>query len=136
MSGERSRVRARSTGLHPRRRPVDHSDRGGPGSRRHPQGPIPAFRGRDPQGKVYVTYFAAIAGRVNEYLTQPGRHSRTRPLGWPFDPGNGLTVGVKHTPWLGDYQALASSAGRAYAAWNDGGTGKLQILVEPVTSAR
>jgi hypothetical protein len=89
-----------------------------------------------PQQEVYVTYFAAIAGRVNEYLTQPDRHSSARPLGSPFDPGNGLTVGVKHIPWLGDYQALASSAGRAYAAWNDGGTGKLQILVEPVTSVR
>ena len=85
------------------------------------------------QGKVYVTYFAAAAGRVTEYFTQPGKQSRTRRLGSPFNPGNGLTVGVKQIPWIGDYQALAGSAGHAYAAWNDGGSGKLQILVEPVT---
>jgi hypothetical protein len=84
------------------------------------------------QGQLYVTYFAAAAGQVTEYLTQPGRHSRTRPLGSPFDPGCGLTAGVKNIPWLGDYQALTSTAEHPYAAWNDGGTGRLQILVDPV----
>lgn len=86
-----------------------------------------------PQGKLYVTYFMAAAGQVTEYLTQPGRHTRTRPLGSPFDPGCGLTVGVKNIPWIGDYQALANGAGHTYAAWNDGGTGRLQILAEPIT---
>ncbi|HEX8006358.1 MAG TPA: sialidase family protein [Trebonia sp.] len=86
-----------------------------------------------PQGQLYITYFVAAAGHVTEYLTQQaGLHSRTRRLGSPFDPDCGLTVGVKEIPWLGDYQALASSGGHAYAAWNDGGTGSLQILVEPV----
>jgi len=83
-------------------------------------------------GQLYVTYYTAAAGKVTEYLTQPGRHSRTRPLGSPFDPGCGLTAGVKHIPWLGDYQTLASSAGTVFAAWNDGGTGRLQILVDPI----
>jgi hypothetical protein len=86
-----------------------------------------------PQGQLYITYFVAAAGHVTEYLTQQADlHSRTQRLGSPFDPGCGLTIGVRDVPWLGDYQALASSAGHAYAAWNDGGTGSLQILVEPV----
>lgn len=87
------------------------------------------------KGRLYITYFAATAGHVTEYLTQPGSHNRTRPLGSPFDAGCGITAGVKQRPWIGDYQALASGAGHsglAYAAWNDGGTGRLQILVEPV----
>lgn len=65
------------------------------------------------QGQLYVTYFAAAADQVTEYLTQPSRHSRTRPLGSPFDPGCGLTAGVKNIPWLGDYQALTSTAATA-----------------------
>jgi hypothetical protein len=103
---------------------------GGPGS-----GQFQPSVTATPQGQLDVTYFVAAAGKVTEYLTQPGSHSRTRPLGSPFDPGCGLTVGVKHIPWIGDYQALTSTAGHPYAAWNDGGTGRLQILVERVPPA-
>lgn len=83
-------------------------------------------------GRVFVTYFVASAGQVAAYATETGIHHRTWRLGRPFDPGCGLTVGVKHIPWLGDYQALASSAGSTYAAWNDGGTGRLQILARRI----
>jgi hypothetical protein len=85
-----------------------------------------------PDGRIYVTYFVAHAGEVAAFLTETGSHSRTRRLGRPFDAGCGLTIGVKEIPWLGDYQALASGAGHTYAAWNDGGTGRLQILVQPI----
>ena len=111
--------------------PVGHAHRGGPCGGRPWQRPVPAIGDRNSQGQLNVTYFVTATSHVTEYLTQPGRHTRTRPLGSPFDPGCGLTVGVKHIPWISDYQALASTAGHPCAAWNDGGTG-LEILVERV----
>jgi hypothetical protein len=85
------------------------------------------------EGQVYVTYFVAAAGHVAEFVTETGERSRTWRLGQPFDPNCGLTVGVKTIPWLGDYQALTGAADHTYAAWNDGGAGFLQILVEPIS---
>ena len=89
-----------------------------------------------PAGQAYVTYFVASSGRVAPLLSEVGGQARTQTLGAPFDSGCGLTAGVKTIPWLGDYQALTSSAGHLYAAWNDGGTGTLQILVRAVDTGR
>jgi hypothetical protein len=85
--------------------------------------------GRD--GRVYVTYFVAHGGEVAAFLTETGGRSRTWRLGRPFDAACGLTM-KERSPWLGDYQALASGAGHTYAAWNDGGTGRLQIVVQRI----
>ena len=89
-----------------------------------------------PAGQAYVTYFVASSGRVASVLTEIGSQARTQTLGAPFDSGCGLTAGVKTSPWLGDYQALTSSAGHLYAAWNDGATGSLRILVRSVDTGR
>jgi hypothetical protein len=82
-------------------------------------------------GRVYVTYFVAHGGEVAAFLTETGGRSRTWRLGRPFDAACGLTM-KERSPWLGDYQALASGAGHTYAAWNDGGTGRLQIVVQRI----
>jgi hypothetical protein len=89
-----------------------------------------------PAGQAYVTYFVASSGRVAPLLTEVRGQARTQALSRAFDPGCGLTAGVKAIPWLGDYQALTSSAGHLYAAWNDGSTGTLQILVRAVDTGR
>jgi len=46
----------------------------------------------------------------------------------PFDPARGTLSGKHGAWWIGDYQGLASAAGRIHPFWNDPRTGRLEIF--------
>jgi hypothetical protein len=46
----------------------------------------------------------------------------------PFDPAQGTLSGKHGAWWIGDYQGLASAAGRIHAFWNDPRSGRLEIF--------
>jgi hypothetical protein len=46
----------------------------------------------------------------------------------PFDPAQGTLSGKHGAWWIGDYQGLASAAGRIHPFWNDPRTGRLELF--------
>jgi hypothetical protein len=85
----------------------------------------------DDNGTVFVSYYSLAAGKVSRILTASTADATTFTtptlLGRPFDPACGLRGVWKVSPWIGDYQGLASAHGKVYAVWTDAGTGTAQI---------
>jgi hypothetical protein len=46
----------------------------------------------------------------------------------PFDPAQGALPGKHGAWWIGDYQGLASAAGRIHPFWNDPRSGRLELF--------
>ena len=92
----------------------------------------------DDAGRVGISAFALADGLVNQVLllSQPRelrfRRVPLRVTTAPFDP-HSPTAGGKHGAWwIGDYQAIAASAGAFHLAWNDTRTGKLDLFAATV----
>jgi hypothetical protein len=89
-------------------------------------------------GTLYVAYYSYGASRVTRMLAASGdrgAHFAVRqPLSRPFDPACGLTGVWKVSPWIGDYQGLATGGGHVYAAWTDATTSHPQIAVARLTN--
>ena len=87
----------------------------------------------DRAGSVHVSYLTYAHGRVTPRLAASVDHAAAfahpRDLTRPFDPDCGVVGAFKISPWIGDYQALATAPHTVYAAWTDAGTRTTQIAV-------
>jgi hypothetical protein len=89
-------------------------------------------------GQIGVMAFAMAHGEVSVVLmlSEPGSLRFGPPITVtraPFDP---TKSGFGKAWWIGDYQALAATAGAFHPLWNDTRTGQLQLFTAavPVTS--
>jgi hypothetical protein len=88
-------------------------------------------------GAVVISYLARSAGLVNVYLgrsTDYGEHftstQRVNTVSWRFAAGVSTNGGSSF--WIGDYQGIASFAGRTCLLWNDARDGHLDLYLVAV----
>jgi hypothetical protein len=87
----------------------------------------------DEAGKVALSAFAYRRGLIDVVVlvAEPATARFGRPMrvaSRPFDPAQGTLSGKHGAWWIGDYQGLASAAGRIHPFWNDPRTGRLEIF--------
>jgi hypothetical protein len=92
--------------------------------------PQPAM---DEGGRLALSAFAYRRGLVDVVVlvAEPAIVRFGRPVGVtsrPFDPARGTLSGKHGAWWIGDYQGLASAAGRVHPFWNDPRTGRLELV--------
>jgi hypothetical protein len=72
--------------------------------------------------RLYISYFAITrSGQITEQLVH-------QTAAGDFQPQPLSSAPFRATGFIGDYQALASSGQTSYALWNDGHSGRLQIV--------
>ena len=87
----------------------------------------------DEAGRLALSAFAYRRGLVDVVLlvAEPATVRFGRPVrvtSRPFDPARGTLSGKHGAWWIGDYQGLASAAGRVHPFWNDPRTGRLELF--------
>ncbi len=93
----------------------------------------------DEAGRLSLSAFAYRRGLVDVVVmvAEPGTARFGRPASVtsrPFDPAQS-TLGGKHGAWwIGDYQGLASAAGRIHPFWNDPRSGRMEIFTASLSS--
>jgi hypothetical protein len=91
----------------------------------------------DEAGKLALSAFAYRRGSIDVvvFVAEPATARFGRPArvtSRPFDPAQGTLSGKHGAWWIGDYQGLASAAGRAHPFWNDPRSGRLEIFTARV----
>ena len=87
----------------------------------------------DEAGRLALSAFAYRRGLIDVvvFVAEPPSARFGRPVrvtSRPFDPAQGTLSGKHGAWWIGDYQGLASAAGRVHPFWNDPRSGRLEIL--------
>jgi hypothetical protein len=87
----------------------------------------------DEAGRLALSAFAYRRGLIDVVVlvAEPasGRFGRpVRVTSRPFDPARGTLSGKHGAWWIGDYQGLASAAGRIHPFWNDPRSGRLELF--------
>jgi hypothetical protein len=87
----------------------------------------------DEAGRLALSAFAYRRGLIDVVVlvAEPasGRFGPpVRVTSRPFDPTRGTLSGKHGAWWIGDYQGLASAAGRIHPFWNDPRSGRLEIF--------
>jgi hypothetical protein len=88
----------------------------------------------DAAGRVAVMAFAMSHGRISVVLmlSEPGSLRFGPPITVTERPFNPAESGFGSSWWIGDYQALACTAGTFHPLWNDTRTGQLQLFTAAV----
>jgi hypothetical protein len=91
----------------------------------------------DEAGTLALSAFAYQRGSIDVvvFVAEPATARFGRPArvtSRPFDPAQGTLSGKHGAWWIGDYQGLASAAGRAHPFWNDPRSGRLEIFTARV----
>jgi hypothetical protein len=92
----------------------------------------------DESGRVFLSAFALNGGRVDVVLfDSPAGRPRFGPprtvTSTSFDPALASGGGKHGAWWIGDYQGLVATRGRAHPFWNDTRTGRLDLFTATVT---
>ena len=87
----------------------------------------------DEAGTLALSAFAYRRGSIDVvvFVAEPGSARFGRPArvtSRPFDPAQGTLSGKHGAWWIGDYQGLASAAGRIHPFWNDPRSGRLELF--------
>jgi hypothetical protein len=87
----------------------------------------------DEAGRLSLSAFAYRRGLIDVVVlvAEPGTARFGRPVrvtSRPFDPAHGTPSGKHGAWWIGDYQGLASAAGRIHPFWNDPRSGALELF--------
>jgi hypothetical protein len=87
----------------------------------------------DEAGRLALSAFAYRRGLIDVVVlvAEPASTRFGRPVrvtSRPFDPARGTLSGKHGAWWIGDYQGLASAAGRIHPFWNDPRTGRLELF--------
>ena len=68
-----------------------------------------------------------VAGACFPFCDDGGKHIAAGPVSVRL-PAQATLSGKHGAWWIGDYQGLASTAGRIHAFWNDPRSGRLEIF--------
>jgi hypothetical protein len=87
----------------------------------------------DEAGRLALSAFAYRRGTIDVVVlvAEPATARFARPVrvtSRPFDPAQGTLSGKHGAWWIGDYQGLATAAGRIHPFWNDPRSGRLEIF--------
>jgi hypothetical protein len=87
----------------------------------------------DEAGRLALSAFAYQRGSIDVVVVvaEPATARFGRPVrvtSRPFDPARSTLSGKHGAWWIGDYQGLASAAGRIHPFWNDPRTGRLELF--------